>query len=313
MHDFLLRSEDFEPSYLKLHRSGELERRAQSAIESLASCRLCPHECLVDRLSHHTASCKTGRYALVSNYFPHGGEEDCLRGRSGSGTIFFTWCCMRCRFCQNAEISQEGQGEETRPERLAAMMLELQSAGCHNINLVTPEHIVPQILEALVLAVEAGLNIPLVYNTSGYDSLESLHLMDGVVDIYMPDFKIWDPHSALKYLLARDYPQAARRAIKEMHRQVGELKLDEQGLAKRGVLLRHLVLPGGVAGTPAIMRFVAREVSLHTYVNVMDQYYPAGKVTGEKFPELNRRITPQEYAVALDAARGAGLHRFNAA
>jgi putative pyruvate formate lyase activating enzyme len=312
MHDFLLRSEDFEPSYLKLHRSGELERRAQFAIGSLASCCLCPRDCRVPRLSNRTSTCKTGRYVRVAHYFPHGGEEDCLRGRGGSGTIFFSWCCLRCGFCQNSDVSQEGHGEETRPQRLAEMMLELQAAGCHNINFVTPEHVVPQILEALVIAASAGLQLPLVYNSSGYDSLESLHYMDGVVDIYMPDFKIWDTHTALRYLQARDYPQAARRAIKEMHRQVGELRLDERGLAKHGVLLRHLVLPAGAAGTREIMRFVAREVSPDTYVNMMGQYYPANKVSGEKYPELNRRITAEEYEVALEAARGAGLHRFDA-
>jgi putative pyruvate formate lyase activating enzyme len=265
----------------------------------------------VDRLANKAAVCKTGRYACVSSYFPHLGEEDCLRGWRGSGTIFFSWCNLRCQFCQNYDISQLGHGEETGPERLAGMMLELQAAGSHNINFVTPEHVVPQILEALVLAVEAGLRLPLVYNTSAYDSMESLHLMDGVVDIYMPDFKIWDARMALKYLLARDYPEAARRAIREMHRQVGELKLDEHGLAKRGVLVRHLVLPSGIAGTRSVVKFLAREVSPHTYVNVMEQYHPAGRVSAEKYPEINRSITRKEYDDALTAAREAGLHRFD--
>jgi putative pyruvate formate lyase activating enzyme len=265
----------------------------------------------VDRLANKIAACKTGRYARVSSYFEHFGEEDCLRGWNGSGTIFFSWCNLRCQFCQNFDISQIGHGAETRPERLAHMMLELQAAGCHNINFVTPEHVVPQILEALAFAVEGGLRLPIVYNTSAYDSLESLHQMDGVVDVYMPDFKVWDSRMALKYLLAKDYPEAARRAIKEMHRQVGELKMDERGLAKRGVLVRHLVMPGAVAGTREIMRFLAREVSPHTYVNVMAQYYPAGKVSNEKYPEINRPITSQEYASALSAARDAGLHRFD--
>ena len=190
-------------------------------------------------------------------------------------------------------------------------MLELQAMGCHNINFVTPEHVVPQILEALIIAVEGGLRLPLIYNTSSYDSMESLHQMDGVVDIYMPDFKIWDSRMALKYLLAKDYPQAARRAIKEMHRQVGELKMDEHGIAKRGILLRHLVMPGVVAGTREIMKFLAQEVSPHTYVNIMAQYRPSWKVTDEKFPEINRRITPQEYADAISAAQKAGLYRFD--
>jgi putative pyruvate formate lyase activating enzyme len=191
------------------------------------------------------------------------------------------------------------------------MMLELQALGCHNINFVTPEHVVPQILEALPAAVEGGLRLPIVYNTSAYDSLESLHHMDGVVDIYMPDFKIWDARLALKYLLAKDYPEAARRAIKEMHRQVGELKMDEHSLARRGVLVRHLVMPGGVAGTRDVMRFLARELSPHTYVNLMAQYYPAGKVTAEKFGDINRRITRQEHTNAVAAAKEAGLHRFD--
>jgi putative pyruvate formate lyase activating enzyme len=309
--NFFLSTQAFEPAYLRLIRTGELARRAREAIDSLASCRVCPRDCGVDRLTDKTAACKTGRYARVSSYFPHVGEEDCLRGWRGSGTIFFSWCNLRCQFCQNFDVSQVGHGEETRPERLAEMMLELQAAGCHNINFVTPEHVVPQILEALVFAVEGGLRLPIVYNTSSYDSMESLRQMDGVADIYMPDFKIWDSPMALKYLLARDYPEAARRAIKEMHRQVGELKMDEHGLAKRGVLVRHLVMPGEVADTREIMNFLASEVSPHTYVNVMAQYYPAGRVSNEKFPEINRRITRQEYADAIADAQKAGLYRFD--
>ncbi len=308
---FFLSSAGFEPAYMSLHRTGELKRRADEAIESLTSCHVCPRNCGVNRLANETAVCKTGRYPHVSSYFPHFGEEDCLRGWRGSGTIFFSWCNLRCQFCQNYDISQSGYGEETSPERLAEMMLELQSAGCHNINFVTPEHVVPQILEALVLAVDGGLRLPIVYNTSSYDSMESLHQMDGVVDIYMPDFKIWDSRMALRYLLAKDYPESARRAIKEMHRQVGELKMDEHGLARRGVLVRHLVMPGAVAGTGNIMKFLAREVSPHTYVNVMAQYRPACKVSDGRFPEINRPITQQEYANAVSAAQKAGLYRFD--
>ncbi len=309
--NFFLSSRDFEPAYLRLYRTGELVPRAREAIETLASCRVCPRDCGVDRLADKTAACKTGRYARVSSYLPHLGEENCLRGWRGSGTIFFSWCNLRCQFCQNFDISQIGHGEETMPERLAEMMLELQALGCHNINFVTPEHVVPQILEALPLAAGGGLRLPIVYNTSAYDSMESLRLMDGVVDIYMPDFKIWDSRMALKYLLAKDYPEAARRTMKEMHRQVGELKLDEHGLAKRGVLVRHLVMPGEVAGTREIMKFLASEVSPHTYVNIMAQYYPAGKVSREKYAEINRRITRQEYADAISAAQQAGLYRFD--
>lgn len=309
--DFIIRSQNFEPAYLALFRSGELQRRAKEAVAGLVHCAACPRDCKVDRLANKTAACKTGRYARVSSCFPHVGEEDCLRGWNGSGTIFFSWCNLRCVFCQNYSISQAGEGWETKPERLAGMMLELQETGCHNINFVTPEHVVPQVLEALVVAVEGGLRLPIVYNTSAYDSPESLHYLDGVVDIYMPDFKVWDPQIALKYLLAKDYPEAARRAIKEMHRQVGELKMDENGLAKRGVLVRHLVMPGGLAGTREVMEFLAREVSPHTYVNMMAQYHPAGRVRAEKFPEINRRIAAREFAEALEAARRTGLHRFD--
>ncbi len=308
---FLIPSREFEPAYLALHRTGELRERAKAAVEGLAHCLVCPRNCGVNRLEDETAVCKTGRYARVSSYFPHFGEEDCLRGWRGSGTIFFSWCNLRCVFCQNFDISQVGLGQETPPERLAEMMLELQARGCHNINFVTPEHVVPQVLEALVIAVEGGLRLPLVYNTSAYDSLDSLHLLDGVVDIYMPDFKFWDPKLSLRYLKAKDYPEAARRAIKEMHRQVGVLKFDEHGLAKRGVLVRHLVMPGFLEETRAIMRFLAEELSPDTYVNVMAQYYPAGKVNAEKYSEINRRLTADEYLEALKIAQEVGLWRLD--
>ncbi len=301
----------FEPAYRKLYRSGELQWRAEVAVAGLAHCVACPRRCGVDRLADKTAACKTGRYARVASYFAHFGEEDCLRGWNGSGTIFFGLCNLRCVFCQNHDISQAPAGQETRPENLAEIMLELQAMGCHNINLVTPEHVVPQILEALPLAVADGLRLPVVYNSSAYDALESLRLMDGVVDIYMPDFKVWDGRLALRYLLARDYPEAARQAIQEMHRQVGALTLDERGLARRGVLLRHLVMPGEAAGTAEIMRWLAREVSPETYVNIMGQYRPAHRVSAEKFGEINRPVSRAEIAAAMAAARGAGLHRFD--
>ena len=306
---FTLRSWDFEPAYLALHRAGELRPRAAAALERLSHCLVCPRDCGVDRMANRTAACHTGRYAQVSSYFPHRGEENCLRGWGGSGTIFFSMCNLRCVFCQNYDISQAERGPETTPGRLAEMMLELQSAGCHNVNFVTPEHVVPQILEALPIAVEGGLRLPLVYNTSSYDSLDSLQLLDGIVDIYMPDFKFWDRDLSLCYVKAKDYPEAARRNIREMHRQVGALKLDESGLAKRGVLVRHLVMPGEIAGTEAIMRFLAEEVSPDTYVNVMDQYYPAGRVSGAQFVEIDRRTTGVEHARAVEAAREAGLWR----
>jgi len=247
----------------------------------------------------------------VASSFAHFGEEDCLRGWNGSGTIFLSLCSLRCVFCMNYDISQQGGGAEVSPEQLARMMLALQAQGCHNINLVSPEHVAPQILEALPIAVDGGLRLPIIYNTSGYDAPESLRLMDGVVDIYMPDFKIWEPATALKYLMAAGYPEAARRAILEMHRQVGDLKLDEDGLARRGLLVRHLVMPGGIAGTRDIMEFLAREVSPHTYVNIMDQYHPAWKVTSGGYHEIDRPITEQEYREATTAARLAGLRRLD--
>ncbi|MBI3077928.1 MAG: radical SAM protein [Deltaproteobacteria bacterium] len=255
------------PAYLGLSVD-ELRRRAALGIEGLASCTFCPRNCRVNRLQNKTAVCKTGRYARVASYSPHLGEEDCLRGWNGSGTIFFSWCNLRCVFCQNFDISQKGMGEEAGPERLAAMMLELQARGCHNINLVTPEHVVPEILEALPIAVERGLRLPFVYNTGAYDGLESLRHLDGIVDIYMPDFKSWDPQLALKYLKARDYPEVARVAIREMHRQVGDLELDGRGL-------------------------------------------PAGRVSQGKFPEINRRISAEEYEEAIRAALEEGLRRLD--
>ena len=266
----------------------------------------------MDRLNDEWALCKTGRYAWVSSHFPHFGEEDCLRGWNGSGTIFFSMCNLKCVFCQNFEISQDQDGVEARPETLAQMMLELQEKGCHNINFVTPEHVVPQILEALPLAVQMGLRLPLVYNTGAYDSLESLRLMDGVVDIYMPDFKYWDEALSAKYLKAKKYPQAAKAVIKEMQRQVGDLVFDERGLAKRGVLVRHLVMPGNKEDSRKIMRFLAHEVSSHTYINIMDQYRPAWKVTGNRYREINRRTTGEEYQETVRIAQEAGLYRLDA-
>ena len=308
---FLLPKDTFEPAYLALFRSGELQRRAQEAVAGLVECRACPRDCGVNRLENRTAVCKTGRLAIVSSYFPHLGEEDCLRGWNGSGTIFFSMCNLRCVFCQNFDISQLKSGQDAPPETLAQMMLELQRLGCHNINFVTPEHVVPQILEALPMAVEQGLRLPIVYNTSAYDALESLRLMDGVVDIYMPDFKIWDEQLSLRYLKAKDYPTAARQALKEMHRQVGPLKMDEQGLAKRGVLVRHLVMPEDIANTQAIMHFLASELSQDTYINIMDQYYPAGKVSRRKYEDINRPTTREEVRQALKAAKEAHLWRID--
>ncbi len=303
---------EFVPAYLQTHESGRLRQKVEEALEALRSCTVCPRNCRVNRLENKKACCHSGRYARVSSAFAHLGEEDCLRGWNGSGTVFFAWCNLRCVFCQNYETSQDGEGGEVTPQQLAGIMLRLQQAGCHNINFVTPEHVVPQILEALPLAIEGGLRLPLVYNTSGYDSLHSLRLMEGVVDIYMPDFKLWDPAHCLRYLAAKDYAEVARQVIREMHRQVGELVVDEDGLALRGVLVRHLVMPGLLDDTREIMRWLADEVSRDTYVNVMDQYYPAWRAKSDpKFVELRRRIRPEEFEQALAYARAAGLWRFD--
>ena len=302
------------PAYRHLPRADLLER-AERAVAMLEDCRACPRDCGVNRLEDRWAACKTGRFAVVGSYFPHFGEEDCLRGWRGSGTIFFSHCNLRCVFCQNYDISQAIRPGTAMPgvppEALADIMLELQDRGCHNINFVTPEHVVPQIVEALVPAIDRGLNLPLVYNTSGYDSLESIELMDGLVDIYMPDFKYWSPERSRRYLMAADYPEAARRAISAMHAQVGPLQLGDRGLATRGVLLRHLVMPDALEETRAILSWVAEALGPDTYVNLMNQYHPAGKVDAQHFPEIDRMLRPAEYAEAWRAASEVGLSRLD--
>jgi putative pyruvate formate lyase activating enzyme len=309
----------FRPAYLSLGPA-ELRRRAERAIASLAECRACPRDCGVNRLEDKWAACKTGRYAVVSSHFPHFGEEDCLRGWRGSGTIFFGHCNLRCVFCQNYDISQAirpgtgGQRSGTeghRPEAIAAMMLELQDLGCHNINFVTPEHVVPQVIEAVAVAVDRGLSLPIVYNTSAYDALESVELMDGIVDIYMPDFKYWSTEGSRNYLKAENYPEAARAAIQAMNRQVGPLVVDGEGLAKRGLIIRHLVMPGALDETRAILQWIVEQLGRDTYVNLMDQYYPAGKVGAAQYPELNRRLTSREFGEAQSIARELGLRRLD--
>jgi len=298
----------FDPAYLQLPLE-EIERRAREAVASLADCHVCPRNCAINRLENKTAVCKTGRYARVASFFPHFGEEDCLRGWNGSGTIFFSMCNLRCVFCQNYDISQMEAGILASAETIAEMMIHLQKKGCHNINFVTPEHVVPQILEALPIAIRNGLRLPIVYNTSAYDSMDSLRWMDGIVDIYMPDFKFFTEEHSKIYSKAKDYADVARRTIQEMHRQVGELVIDHTGLAKRGLLIRHLVMPGGVAETEEVARFIAIHISPNTYVNVMGQYYPAGKT--EKYPEIHRKINGQEFLDAIRIARAAGLKRLD--
>ncbi|GAB4565622.1 MAG: radical SAM protein [Anaerolineae bacterium] len=298
-----------EPAYRRLLESGELERRVAQAKELLRDCVACGRRCHVDRTSGRVGTCRTGERAVVSSFFPHFGEEDCLRGWRGSGTIFFSWCNLRCIFCQNYEISQLGEGREVSAEELAGMMLALQQEGCHNINLVSPTHVVPQILEALLLAAREGLNLPLVYNTGGYDSLEALKLLDGIVDIYMPDMKYADAEVGRRLSGIPDYPQVNQAAVREMHRQVGDLVLDEHGIARRGLLVRHLVLPGGLAGTKAIARFLAEEISPNTYINVMGQYRPAYRAGGH--PLLCRPVTADEVIAAQQQVVAAGLHRLD--
>lgn len=297
-----------DPAYLALHRSGELADRAREAQRHLEDCDLCARYCHVDRLEGMTgAVCRTGKHAVVHSFGPHLGEENPLRGWRGSGTIFFSWCNLRCAFCQNWEISQRGVGRETGPEELAAIMVGLQEAGCHNINFVSPSHVVAQILEALPLAVEEGLRLPLVYNTGGYDSPEALELLDGVIDIYMPDVKFGDPKAGRVLSTAKEYPKQNREAVREMHRQTGDLMLDADGLARRGVLVRHLVLPGHLNETKQILSFLAKEISPNTYLNLMDQYHPCYRA--DEHPPLDRPLTRKEFQSARAMAVRLGLTR----
>ena len=298
-----------QSGYLALYREGNLDERIAEAQQRLSPCRVCPRHCKVDRLSDEKGICQTGVKAVVSSYAPHFGEESPLVGSGGSGTIFFTHCNLLCIFCQNYEISHLGQGIETDPGQLAAMMVSLQRQGCHNINFVTPSHVVPQILVALPKAIEKGLTVPLVYNSSGYDSLETLKLLEGIVDIFMPDFKFWDKDLAKRYAKAPDYPEVAQKAILEMYRQVGDLVMDDEGVAVKGLLVRHLVMPGSLEETREILRFLAREVSVDTYVNVMDQYRPCGEAC--HCPPIDRTLTGGEYQQALKLARDAGLQRLD--
>ncbi|MDS4068718.1 MAG: radical SAM protein [Candidatus Competibacter sp.] len=298
------------PAYLALLDSGELERRAAEAYARLEDCDLCARYCRVNRRrTLDGVVCRTGEGAVVHGYGPHHGEEDPLRGMAGSGTIFFTWCNLRCVFCQNWEISQKGEGREVAPETLAGMMLDLQRQGCHNINLVTPSHVVPQILRATLLAARQGLRLPLVYNTGGYDSPEALALLDGVVDIYMPDMKYGDSETARRYSHVRNYWEVNQAVVREMHRQVGDLALDGHGLARRGLLVRHLVLPGDLANTETVLAFLAREISTDTYLNLMDQYHPCYKAFEE--PPLDRSLSAEEYGQALRLAEQYGLRRLD--
>ena len=298
-----------QPKFQQLFETGELKKRVIEAYKHLSICDVCALKCPVDRRQGQFGACKTGVLARVSSYGPHLGEEDPLRGWRGSGTIFFTRCNLRCQYCQNHDISQTDTGYEIEPEELATIMLDLQEQGCHNINFVSPSHVVPQILAGLLIATQAGLRIPLVYNTGGYDSLEMLALLDGVIDIYMPDMKYAEAKLGHRFSKVPNYPKVNQAAVKEMYRQVGDLRLDEKGIAIQGLLVRHLVLPNNLAGTDQIVRFLAEEISQNTYLNLMNQYRP--EFRAHHLPDLNRRITQQEYQQAVTWAQEAGLSRLD--
>ena len=303
----------FKPAYLKLLQNGLLEKRAELAHEHLKDCDLCARYCHVNRMIPKKTGkkpfCNTWENAVVDSYGPHFGEERPLRGYNGSGTIFFSWCNLRCVYCQNWTISQLGEGVETRPEALADVMLSLQAEGCHNINLVSPSHVVAQSIRAIYIAAKKGLEIPIVYNTGGYDSPEALALLDGIIDIYMPDMKYSDEGCGRKYSKALNYPEVNMAAVKEMHRQTGDLVLDENGIALRGLLVRHLILPGGLSGTERILSFISREISKNTYLNIMDQYRPCFKAG--KYPEIDKSITREEFSQAIQMAKEYGLKRLD--
>jgi putative pyruvate formate lyase activating enzyme len=292
-------------------RSGGLDAKVEAALAELADCTACPRDCHVDRMAGEEGICHVGRLARVASAFPHFGEEDCLRGTRGSGTIFFSSCNLRCVFCQNWDISQRTAGRECTATEIADLMLDLQARGCHNINLVTPEHVAPQVAEAIAEAVPRGLRAPIVYNTSAYDGLGSLRLMDGLVDVYMPDFKFWEPETARRLARARDYPEVARATIVEMHHQVGDLVIVD-GLAVHGLLVRHLVMPGQTAEAAAVFRWLAEQISPDTYLNIMGQYRPEHRVPGNRsYADVGRTPTRQEMEAAYAAAREAGLWRFD--
>lgn len=299
----------YQAAYRRLADSGKLAQRIQILRDELKSCEICPRRCRVNRVEGELGSCRVGRRAVVSSASPHFGEEDPLRGWRGSGTIFFAGCNLHCKYCQNASISQRAAGDPVEPAELAEIMLSLQRRGCHNINLVSPTHVTAQILEAVQHAAEGGLEIPLVYNSGGYDKLSTLELLDGVVDIYMPDMKYADEEIARRFSAVEDYPRINQQAVVEMHRQVGDLQLSPEGIARRGLLVRHLLLPEDAAGTEQILKFIAEEVSRDTYLNLMDQYRPAYRA--DLFPVLRKRISRAEFSAAVEKAREFGLRRLD--
>lgn len=297
----------FVPSYIELYEKGILIQRVEVLSEILKECRLCPRECRVNRVDGELGYCGAPSELMVSSAFPHFGEEPPLVGYHGSGTIFLTHCNLLCIFCQNYDISHQGRGERISISDLARTMVKLQDLGCHNINFVTPTHFTPQIVSSLPEAIERGLRLPIVYNCSGYESIEVIKLLEGIVDIYMPDIKYMDERFAKKFSNASDYPKVVKNVLKEMHRQVGELKTNALGIAERGLLIRHLVMPNGIASSEAVLRFIAEELSVHSYVNIMDQYYP--QYRANEYPEINRRITHKEYVEAIQIAKRFKLYR----
>lgn len=294
------------PSYIEIYKKGELEKRTIKSLDYLKKCIICPRGCKVNRYEGEKGECKTGRFAIVSSFGPHYGEEEVLVGRYGSGTVFFSGCNLHCVFCQNYEISQLMEGKEVDPFTLAEIFLEVQRMGCHNLNLVSPTHVVPQILEALLIAIPKGLRIPIVYNSGGYDSILILKLLDGIVDIYMPDAKYSDSKNAEKYSDIKGYFEVSKKVLKEMHKQVGDLVI-ENGIAKRGLLIRHLVLPNRIAGSFKILDFIVKEISANSFINIMDQYRPCYKAYF--FKELSRRITYEEYKEVVEYAKKLGFKR----
>lgn len=299
----------YQPSYLKSAQTGKLEIMAQSIQGRMADCDLCPRNCGVNRLSGEIGHCGVGKNAWISSYGPHHGEENPLRGWGGSGTIFFSGCNLNCIYCQNADISQRISGREVSPEQLAEMMVELQAMGCHNINLVSPSHVVGQIVQAVVLAADQGLMIPIVYNSGGYDSLDTIKALEGMIDIYMPDMKYDSSQVSSKLSGVDDYPAVNRAAVREMHRQVGDLRMDQKGVAERGLLIRHLILPENLAGSAGILHFLAEQISNDTYLNLMDQYHPA--YMANTCPKLMRKITSGELQEVVQIAKEVGLNRLD--
>ncbi|WP_353686496.1 radical SAM protein [Thermodesulfovibrio sp. 3462-1] len=295
-------------AYLNLSDK-EFNQKIEKAFEILKDCTLCPRNCHVDRISGKKGACKVLIKPYVSSWGPHFGEEAPLVGRYGSGTIFFGFCNLSCVYCQNWTISHLGEGEEISCDELAQIMIFLQNSGCHNINLVTPTHQVPQIIKSIYIAREQGLRIPIVYNSGGYEAIETLEILDGIIDIYMPDFKYADNALAEKYSKVKKYTEFAKKALKEMHRQVGDLIINAEGIAVRGLLVRHLVLPNNIAGTEEVVKFIAEEISKDTYINIMDQYRPCWQT--DKYPELNRTITHKEFEDAVNIALKYGLTRID--